>query len=721
MNDLIDNSTMQDDTPLGEADLPNAVYDSFRSRGLSHEGALAVTAEVGRENNFQSKWLFGIHSDPANQATNIGMFSWQKDRATALRGNLESLGLVEGDRIKNTRRSIDAMVDFSLQELDRPEYGGGTITQALKGNIDRTHAAELLGRKYIKWAYDNPVYASGHKNRDFWYDKIAKQKGQGLDEMPQRPATMFDSPRELERTTKPLQPVTEGVGFFTAPSVSASYQASYNRYEGKMNEVREKYLNDAFDQIETLSGIERPSDWKYSMLNALPRWVSNISPDVLEKARENRYELFNNYIKQVQEQRPDLNLPFQSSMDLDRLAVQEIIGERLQGEEALSNLYDQGGFINDSGVFIGSMIGGMGAFLSDWENVKTTIATAAITGGRSLVGQVVAGVVVNAGQELYADVLARRVEEKLGIERTTEETLEAVGTAAAVGAAVPVLGRGIKAAYVGAKSALKPKIKAEVNEVLADATGVNPDANPFGDSDIGAAKYDAHAQESINTFEATGEAPTPVGKDMPAVYDDDVAKAIEAETSSFDVDMRKVLAELEDPELLKIYDDLVKERTAEIEAAPKVGRQEYEELLNAQTPDELKAHRDDMTMPAEDEFKKEEARRSQLVEDIENQAPKTRNEKSLYDRLDEIESNEVMSDVEAIEKIRSTKNLSEEQIVDLNKRLADLQTKKDATEVIVEDINGNLETITTKELRARIKSERIALEAITSCAASIGV
>ena len=109
------------------------------------------------------------------------------------------------------------------------------------------------------------------------------------------------------------------------------------------------------------------------------------------------------------------------------------------------------------------------------------------------------------------------------------------------------------------------------------------------------------------------------------------------------------------------------------------------------------------------------------MEDIENQAPKTRNEKSLYDRLDEIESNEVMSDVEAIEKIRSTKNLSEEQIADLDNRLADLQTKKDATEVIVEDINGNLETITTKELRARIKSERIALEAITSCAASIGV
>lgn len=721
MNDLFDPNLVQEDQLLSEADLPSAVYDSFKSRGLSHAGALAMTAEVGRENNFQSKWLFGIHTDPANKATNIGMFSWQKDRATALRQNLEGLGLVEGDKIKNSRRALDAMVDFSLQELERPEYGGGSITQALKGDVDRKHAAELLGRKYIRWAYDNPVYASGHRNRDFWYDKVARQKGQGLTQLPQREATMFDSNREAERTSKPMEAVTESPGFFSLPSISAGFQSEKDRYRGEIREARDKYLDDAYKQLEELSGVERPSEWKRSMLNLLPRALGDVSTSVLEKDQDTRFEKFNTYLQQIQEARPDLKLPFQSSMDIERLAAQEIIANKIQGSETLENLYQQGGIANDTGVVVGSLIGGMGAFLNDWDNLKTTVAGATVTGGASFLGQVAASIGVNVAQEVYADYNARDMEAKIGIDRSVEETLTGVGMAAAVGAAVPVVGRAIKGAFRAASKAMKPKMKGEINEILSDTSGVNPDLNPFGDSDIGAAKFDALAKESVEAFERAGEAPSPVTRDTPAVYDEDVAAAIRYETESYDADMRKVLSDLDDPELMKVYDDIVAQRQAEIEAAPKVGREEYEEIVARQTPEEKSISRQDMTPPAEDTFKQQLAAKEKLVTDLTEQAPLKRSEKTLLDALDEIESNAIMDDVTAIENIRATKTLSEKQIADLDSKLEAVKSSKDQALISIEEPDGSIRTITTREFRAELKAERTALEAVTSCAASIGV
>ena len=51
---------LNDGTPVNVG-----VYKAYRNAGLSHNQAMAITAEVGRENSFNPNTLFGTHPDPA--------------------------------------------------------------------------------------------------------------------------------------------------------------------------------------------------------------------------------------------------------------------------------------------------------------------------------------------------------------------------------------------------------------------------------------------------------------------------------------------------------------------------------------------------------------------------------------------------------------------------------------------------------------------------------
>jgi len=152
---------------------PTAVYDAYRKAGLSEAQARAMTAEVGRENGFQSKYIFGTHSDPANKATNVGLMSWQGDRRPALLAHLQSKGRIDKDgRIIPGQETIDAQAEFSVGELRSGKYN-------VKGfldneNVDPETAARVLGRNYIKWRYDDPKYASHHATRKSWYNRLDK-------------------------------------------------------------------------------------------------------------------------------------------------------------------------------------------------------------------------------------------------------------------------------------------------------------------------------------------------------------------------------------------------------------------------------------------------------------------------------------------------------------------------------------------------------------------
>ena len=47
-------------------DLMKGVYQSFLNAGLSPQQAAVFSAEVGRENDFNPKYIFGSHGDKAN-------------------------------------------------------------------------------------------------------------------------------------------------------------------------------------------------------------------------------------------------------------------------------------------------------------------------------------------------------------------------------------------------------------------------------------------------------------------------------------------------------------------------------------------------------------------------------------------------------------------------------------------------------------------------------
>lgn len=149
------------------------VYDSFASAGFSHKQSLALTAEVGRENGFQEKYMFGTHSDPYNNATNLGMLSMQGSRLKALKEHLAAEGRFDasGNLIAD-QDTMNSMAKFYMTEMKTSEKTKMTEAFLANPDIDAGEAARLLGKGYIRWRYDDPRYAHHHGFRDQYYSEI---------------------------------------------------------------------------------------------------------------------------------------------------------------------------------------------------------------------------------------------------------------------------------------------------------------------------------------------------------------------------------------------------------------------------------------------------------------------------------------------------------------------------------------------------------------------
>lgn len=143
---------LADGTPLNQA-----VYKAYRNAGLSHNQALAITAEVGRENSFQAKYIFGGHIDPAGAKgggtiQNIGMISWNGSRAFRLRNYLAQKGLMGKSGMVRTQATLDAQAQFSVQEM-KTNYRNGLQNFWANPNASPESFARELGKNYIVWAY----------------------------------------------------------------------------------------------------------------------------------------------------------------------------------------------------------------------------------------------------------------------------------------------------------------------------------------------------------------------------------------------------------------------------------------------------------------------------------------------------------------------------------------------------------------------------------------
>ncbi|MFH3939099.1 hypothetical protein ACJBLD_10860 [Acinetobacter nosocomialis] len=163
-----------------------SVYQAFMNTGvLNEKQAKYFTAEVGRENDFRSSKMFGSHKDHNNGFTNVGFFSWQKDRATDLMSFLSKKGLLDSSgNIKPTQEALNAQAKYAIINEIFTNKRFTKSKKALMKNADYKELESTVGNNFIGWDYDgNNINARPHhKKRDNYYNKINLLLGKNGDE-----------------------------------------------------------------------------------------------------------------------------------------------------------------------------------------------------------------------------------------------------------------------------------------------------------------------------------------------------------------------------------------------------------------------------------------------------------------------------------------------------------------------------------------------------------
>lgn len=154
------------------------IYQAFINQGLSPNQARIMTAEVGRENDFQPQYVFGRHTDESNQKTNLGFISWQGKRAIALDKRLKSKGLIKNGNIQRSQSALNEMASYLVGEIKtRPEY---KMTKKLfleNPNVSYDVGKKVLGNNFIRWDYSGKAVlganvAKHHAKRDKYYNQL---------------------------------------------------------------------------------------------------------------------------------------------------------------------------------------------------------------------------------------------------------------------------------------------------------------------------------------------------------------------------------------------------------------------------------------------------------------------------------------------------------------------------------------------------------------------
>ena len=168
------------------------VFDSFKAAGFSDAQARALTAEINRENVFNPVHLFGTHTDAANRATNVGMLSWQGDRADRLMSFMADRGLIDpAGRIVPGQDALNAQAEYLRWEMENdPSYARTRETFLSNPEIDPETAHDILGKNFIRWRIDDPKYrGSGFDRISEGYDILNMAQGfakGGLAELTQK-------------------------------------------------------------------------------------------------------------------------------------------------------------------------------------------------------------------------------------------------------------------------------------------------------------------------------------------------------------------------------------------------------------------------------------------------------------------------------------------------------------------------------------------------------
>ena len=244
-----------------------AVYKAFKEAGFGHGQALSLTGEVGRENGFKARELFGNHRDPAS-GHNIGFISWQGSRKNALVNRLAAAGVL---RVKNpvqmdqTYASLLVMAKYVMYEMRTKSYTTDKRKRAMvdtflsKPNITYNEASPLLGKGYIIWAYGQNTI------------KDPDRKGQ-------RKAFNWKAHQNTARqhAAKTAQELS-GIGDVDLTSIRAKTLQLENRMEADFNRQHIASSNKGINVVSGLSSTPMPKTI----------YASSLSP--VKSARKNNY------------------------------------------------------------------------------------------------------------------------------------------------------------------------------------------------------------------------------------------------------------------------------------------------------------------------------------------------------------------------------------------------------------------------------------------------
>lgn len=129
---------------------PGILYREFRARGWTDAGARQMVAQIGRENRFDPRYLYGEHQDANPRAgTNIGMVSWNGPRRTAFLQFMTERGLVRDGRIVPGPESLRAQVEFVDQEMRERYPQSAAAVRDPNGTYDTIE--QTLSNNYFVW------------------------------------------------------------------------------------------------------------------------------------------------------------------------------------------------------------------------------------------------------------------------------------------------------------------------------------------------------------------------------------------------------------------------------------------------------------------------------------------------------------------------------------------------------------------------------------------
>lgn len=133
----------------GTIDVQKGLFIAFKHAGFSDKQAIALTAEVGRENDYRTELIFGHHRDSGRW--NAGMLSWNQARGTKFMEHMKSRGMVDPNgRLLTTQDSLNAQAEFVMHEMITvyPKTKARFVDEP---NINQQDAARILGSDYIRW------------------------------------------------------------------------------------------------------------------------------------------------------------------------------------------------------------------------------------------------------------------------------------------------------------------------------------------------------------------------------------------------------------------------------------------------------------------------------------------------------------------------------------------------------------------------------------------